>query len=509
MTDLKKYTVTSAQMRLAEEECERRGVSCAALMRNAGAAAAEVITQSGRVKTAVILTGGGNNGGDGFALAHGLKEKGVLTAVIMVCLPKTDLARDCYWQYKDDIDECVSYAEDKEAAFSLIKRADVIADCVYGTGFHGELKEELRELFSACGNSSAVRYALDIPSGCSASDGSADKCSFKADVTLALGAVKTGHLHIPCSSFWGDIKLLDIGIDAPCYKEYEAVICDDTLISCLKKRERITHKGSFGRLLCVAGGENCIGAAYMAVNAALKTGTGIVELASVREVTQAVAVNLHECVLLPLSSGKMTADSADKLCKAAKGASAIVFGCGMGNSEDTYLLFKALLQSTDCPILLDADGINSLVLHIDDLKDNGGRLILTPHIKEFSRISGIDTDVILKDKLKAAREFAARFGVHLLLKDAYSVYASPCGFTAVNMSGNAALAKGGSGDTLSGTIGGLLAQGVNIGDACMTGAYLFGSSAEYAAQSRSMSGIMPSELPALYPYLLKERFGVK
>lgn len=167
-----------------------------------------------------------------------------------------------------------------------------------------------------------------------------------------------------------------------------------------------------------------------------------------------------------------------------------------------------MIDNTSCPIVIDADGINSLAPHINELKDNTGRLILTPHIKEFSRLSGLDTDYILRHKLSCVKDFAVKYGVHVLLKDAYSVYASPDGFTAVNMSGNAALAKGGSGDTLAGTIGGLLAQGIETGNAVRLGAYLFGLSAQYAARERSMSGILPSELPQLYPYILREFYGI-
>ena len=184
------------------------------------------------------------------------------------------------------------------------------------------------------------------------------------------------------------------------------------------------------------------------------------------------------------------------------------FSVAVSASDEAYRLLKSLIENTDCPVVIDADGINSLAPHINELRDNTGRLILTPHIKEFSRLSGYDTAYILHNKLSVAKDFAEKHGVHILLKDAYSVYAAPDGFTAVNMSGNAALAKGGSGDTLAGTIGGLLAQGIETKNAVRLGAYLFGLSAQYAARDRSMSGILPSELPALYPYILREFYGI-
>lgn len=384
----------------------------------------------------------------------------------------------------------------------------IIIDCVYGTGFHGELAPPVRRLFSYCNGSAALHFSADIASGCNATDGNADEYSFRADMTFALGAVKTGQLYVPCSEFSGDIVLLDIGISEACFSEYDAELNGDSLASHFVNRSRITHKGTFGRLLNVSGSESCIGAAWMSTNAALRTGSGLVTLASVSEVTTSVATSLHECIYLPLGSKTLTSDCADKLCKNARTATAILFGCGVGNSDEAYRLLCALIDNTSCPIVIDADGINSLAPHINELKDNTGRLILTPHIKEFSRLSGLDTDYILRHKLSCAKDFAVKYGVHVLLKDAYSVYASPDGSAAVNMSGNAALAKGGSGDTLAGTIGGLLAQGIETGNAVRLGAYLFGLSAQYAARERSMSGILPSELPQLYPYILREFYGI-
>ena len=505
----KQFTVSPAQMKKAEAACESKGTTCAMLMRNVGSAIAGRISRLVKPCVCAILAGSGNNGGDGFALAHCLKKRGFTVNVILVgSLPKTELAKECYEEYKSDFSSVISYPDEPQKALEAVSGASVIADCVYGTGFHGELPADVRRLFAVCNKSAALRFSADIASGCNAADGSADEYAFRADMTFALGAVKTGQLYIPCSEYSGDIVILDIGIGEDCYSEYDAELNNDSLADHFVNRSRITHKGSFGRLLNVSGSENCVGAAWLSTNAALCTGTGLVTLASVKEVTTSVSSTLHECIYLPLGSGSLSADCTDKLCANAKTASAVLFGCGVGNSDESYRVLSALIENTACPIIIDADGINSLAPHINELKDNTGRLILTPHIKEFSRISGLDTDYILKHKLPVAKEFAAAHNVHILLKDAYSVYASPDGFTAVNMSGNAALAKGGSGDTLAGTIGGLLAQGIDIPYAVRLGAYLFGLSAQYAARDRSMSGILPSQLPQLYPYILREFFGI-
>lgn len=504
----KHFVVTPAQMKDAEGECERQGVSCAVLMKNVGAAIAKRLDEmlSLKNKTVVILAGSGNNGGDGFALARRVSERGARAEIVIVgAMPKTELAKDSYQRNMPFYSSVTSCESAPDAVFGLLDAADIIADCVYGTGFHGELPEVAARLFDYCNNCEGFRCSADIASGCNALDGSADKSAFCADCTFALGAVKTGQLYAPCSEKSGEIILLDIGISADCYAEYSAVLDNEELLRLFPKRKRISHKGTFGRLLNVAGSESCIGAAWLSTNAALRTGAGLVTLASVNTVTTSVSVNLHECVFLPLGCEKnIKAAEIDVILNAAKDATAISAGCGMGNSGDTYAVVDALIKNTDCPIVIDADGINSLAPHINGLRDNTNRLILTPHPKEFCRISGYELPYVLKNKLKAASDFAKEHGVHLILKDAYSVYAAPDGFTAVNMSGNAALAKGGSGDTLTGTVAGLLAQGMAIPDAVRLGMYLFGFAAELAAKKRGMCGILPSELPELYPYILND-----
>lgn len=500
------FVVTPRQMKSAEEKCEQLGRSCGTLMDTVGRVIAEKMSErySLAEKTAVILTGSGNNGGDGFAIAKNLTFYGCKAVIAMTAPPKTELAKSRYDANRSCFEKELLYSENPQAVYDELSAADFIVDCVYGTGFHGELDDSIKRLFDKCRESSAVKLSADIASGCSALDGSAANGAFTADITFALGAVKTGQLHTPCSVNSGEIILLDIGIMQECYEEYTALLNNEELFKLYPERKRISHKGTFGKLLIIAGSENCTGAAWMCANAALRTGAGLVTLCSVKEVTRSVSSTLHECVYLPVSdNGHMTAADSDIICNAAKNADAVVIGCGMGDSEDTYEILKAVINCTDCPILIDADGINSLSAHINELKDNKNRLIITPHPKEFGRISGMPISDVLKNKLSAAADFSSKYGIHVLLKDAYSVYCAPNGFTAVNMSGNAALAKGGSGDTLSGTIGGLLAQHMSISDAVRLGSYLFGAAAEKAAQQRNMGGILPSELPWLYPYILK------
>jgi len=502
-----KYVVTPEQMKRAEQNCELNDISLATLMENAGKAIAqstmELITSPEEAKV-VILCGGGNNGGDGYVVAKELSKQGVKVDAVCLAEPSTELCRDVFDRCKAHVSgTLLTTADESDVIRHRIDSADVIVDCIFGTGFHGEIEDEnIIDLISASNDSKAIRFSADIPSGCNAKTGEAAKTCFKADYTLALGALKSGHIHIPCSEYSGELILLDIGIPDFCYEEYKAIITDDDVFTKLPKRQRISNKGDYGRLLNIAGSENYVGAAWLSTNAALRTGTGLVTLCSVKSVTSAVSITLHESTYLPLTdSGQIKTEHINDILSAAENATAVLIGCGTGCNEDIAKITLSLIKYAGCPVIIDADGLNSIAPHINEIKDNNGMVVLTPHLKEFSRLSGCDMGYILKNKLSAARIFAKEYNVHLLLKDAYSVYADPKGFVAVNMSGNDALAKAGSGDTLAGTIAGLLAGGMEINDAAMAGAYLLGRAAEEISLTRDTRGILPSELPSYYGYI--------
>ena len=511
-----KYVVTPEQMKKAEAFCENNGTSLAALMDNAGKAIAGYtadflpIPEEAKI---VILCGGGNNGGDGFVAAKELSRIGANVYVMALSEPSTELCRDAFDRCKAGTSgELVTVSEGIDTMREYIQDADVIVDCIFGTGFHGEIEpvtenenpytvhiRPVTNIIKAANESKAIKISADIPSGCNALTGEAAKCVFEADYTLVLGAYKTGHMHSPCSEYSGELSLADIGIPDSAYKEYEAIVSEDSVIEKLPKRKRISHKGDYGRLLNIAGSENYVGAAWLSTNAALRVGTGHVTLCSVKSITTAVSITLHESTYLPLTDkSNIETEHINDILSAAENATAVLIGCGTGCNEDIAKITLSLIKYAGCPVIIDADGLNSIAPHINEIKDNNGMVILTPHLKEFSRLSGCDMGYIQKNKLAAAKLFAKMYNVHLLLKDAYSVYAAPDGFTAVNLSGNDALAKAGSGDTLAGTIAGLLAIGGEINNTVAAGAYIFGKAAEHAAIIRSTRSILPSEIPETY-----------
>ena len=495
------FVVDTKQMAEAEIRSEDKGVSRVRLMQNAAAGILEYL--KGRIGSLeehsfVLLCGSGNNGGDGVELAFLLRESGAdVTVIYTDKIPDTETAKACMAGHSAEFDKIFA-AQNINAALKAMERAEVIADCVFGTGYHGELPPVAAELFDHAAECGGFKLSVDIPSGVNGNSGVIAEHSFKPDVTLVLGAVKTGILNYPCSDFCGEWAVIDIGIGDECYCEYEAVLTDDRIYKMLPERKRGANKGSFGKLLNVAGCESYIGAAVLSSKAALRIGTGLVTLASVREAVRAAAVAVPECVFLNLpagSEGFMSIDAVKLIEAAAEKAAAITAGCGMGNCRETTEIVSALLSNKGkCPIILDADGINSISGNINVLKDNDRPIILTPHPGEFSRLTGYSAAQIQSDRLNKAKSFAADTGTVVLLKGADTVIAAPDGKAYVNTSGNNALSKAGCGDVLTGIIGGLAAQGADPFYSAVLGAYIHGHAADRLVKRTAAESVLAGDI---------------
>lgn len=494
------FVVSTKQMAEAEIRSENKGVSRVSLMQNAAAGVMDYLkVRFGRPEehSFVLLCGSGNNGGDGVELAFLLRESGASVTVIYTDkIPGTETARACMARHSSEFDKIFA-EQNMGAAFKAMERADVIADCVFGTGYHGELPPVAAELFDHAAGCCGFKLSVDIPSGVNGNSGAITEHSFKPDATLVLGAVKTGILNYPCSDFCGERAVVDIGIGDDCYCEYEAMLTDDGIYKMLPERKRGANKGSFGRLLNVAGCESYIGAAILSSKAALRIGTGLTTLASVREAVRAAAVAVPECVFLNIpagSNGFMSADAIKLLETAAEKAAAITIGCGMGNCGETAEIVSALLSKGKCPIILDADGINSVSGNINVLKDNDRPIVLTPHPGEFSRLTGYSAAQIQSDRLNKAKSFASDTGTVVLLKGADTVIAAPDGRAYVNTSGNNALSKAGCGDVLTGIIGGLAAQGVDTFYSAVLGAYIHGQTADRLVRRTAAASVLAGDI---------------
>ncbi len=494
------FLVNTAQMKAAEKLCDEKYISYSKMMENAGNAVSERILSLHNPCLAAILCGAGNNGGDGFVIAARLLENGFKVRVILVNgEPKTDCAREYFEKLPKDI--IYSFAENEQKCVTYVQNADIVVECVFGTGFHGALPESAAMLFDGA-NRRPARYAVDLPGGVDSDTGEFDKRCFRPTRTFMLAAMKKCVLVPECRDILGELEILDIGIPGGCFvNDFTAMTLGSGCRECLPRRAPSSHKGTFGRLLNIAGSLRCSGAAIMSTRAAMRTGAGLTTLAAPISVVKALCGAIPESTFLPLpetADGFVGEGAEDALRELLPRMNAVMIGCGLGNSENTRKITEYVIRNAGCPIIIDADGINSISQNINVLKERTGATIITPHPMEFSRISGLSVGEIGRDRISAAVRFSREYGVIVVLKGANTVVTDG-DHVFVNTSGNPALAKGGSGDVLCGMIGGLLAQGVDPIGAATNAAYCHGYAAELVSSNMPQACVLASDIIEALP----------
>lgn len=276
--------------------------------------------------------------------------------------------------------------------------------------------------------------------------------------------------------------------------------------SLLPARGEQTHKGDFGTLTVIAGSRRFRGAASLAVEAALRSGCGIVRLAAIEPVAAAAAAAVREAVFLPLPEGRdggIAAGALTPIPRELTGSRAILAGCGMGDTSDTAAAVGTLLSGVDVPLVLDADALNALKYEPDRLREAATPPILTPHVGEAARLLGRSADAVRRDRAAAASEAAARFRAVVVLKDYETVIASPEGLLSVCELPNSGLARGGSGDVLAGLISSFLAQGQAPAKAAELGVLLHALAGQEARRSLTARAMLPSDLIASLPAVFR------
>jgi NAD(P)H-hydrate epimerase len=490
------YLVTSEQMKIAEVNAVHRGVSLLTLAQNAALSCFNYISQiveqiQGR--SFAVLCGGGMNGSDGMLIASLLRQAGGEVLCIFVGDSfSAGLAQEVYAAYAPTL-ITTAYSSNEDAVKYTLQGAHIIIDCVFGTGFREELDYKTSELFNYINNScNCLKFSVDLPSGVNADTGQRASNAFVPNITLILGAYKKGLL---CQSpvggglcnrdYCGDYSLMDIGLIEQDYTHYEAKFTTPQILAHRPKRPATSHKGNFGKLLNIAGSERYIGAALLSTKAAVKTGAGLVALAAPEQVITAIAQAIPEAVFTRADLKSITTE--------IQTADAVSIGCGIGVSSDSRKITEFVIRTASCPIILDADGINSICDNINVLRENKS-VILTPHPGEFSRLTGLTVAEIQSNRIDCAKLFAKESGAVVVLKGVNTVIASPGGNVAVNPTGNAGLAKSGTGDVLTGVIGSLAAQGVALFEAAVLGVYLHGLAADKLAEGVPLSRITASDI---------------
>ena len=463
-------------MRLSDKATIDGGTPSLTLMQRAAEGIYNAIPFEQLESPRVLITcGTGNNAGDGYALACILKENGYNVSLLLM---ENRFSPDGEYYFNKCKEEKIFYSfyeSDTEIS------ADIIVDCLFGTGFKGEPRDNYKSLISKINESGAFVVSADINSGLNGDSG-LGACSVKSNLTVSIGSYKSGHFLNMAKDKIGALTNCDIGIkpiEAPYYL-YEK----EDAKKALPKRENHSHKGTYGYIALIGGSYEYSGAIKLAgiATCAMRSGAGVVKIAAPKTVADAVLPHVIESTLFPLSEkkGKIKFKK-QEIEKCLGGVKAVGIGMGLGQEGDNEKLIKFVLENYSIPVLLDADAINTLAKMDEDiLKNTKCTVVLTPHPKEFERLSKKPINEILDSPIEAAKSYAKEYGVIVLLKGTSTVITNGDDVRIVT-SGCPGMATAGSGDVLSGIITALLGQNpTEAFEMTCLGAYLNGKAGEIA-----------------------------
>jgi NAD(P)H-hydrate epimerase len=482
---------------------ERLGLPSLVLMENAALGVVDAIgRQYPEAESAAIFCGPGNNGGDGLAVARQLATRGYAVEIFVVDGGRP-LAGDAALQLAvcrrlglamQQLPPDASAAA-LAAALAAAREHDVVVDALFGTGLARPLTGLFARLVEGLNEVPRPRVAVDIPSGLSGSSAELPGPHLLADLTVTFAAPKVAHVFPPAADAMGELVVADLGFPPRLVEEAEGdlhLLVGEELRGLLPPRARDSHKGDFGHLLLVAGSLGKAGAAVLAARAAVRAGAGLVTAAVPAPILPILHLGSVEAMGVPLPAGEpaedgdptaggaLTAAAADVALRAAAGKSALAVGPGLGQQAETVAAIRRLVAGAALPLALDADGINAFAGRAEDLAQRRAPTILTPHPGELGRLLQTSAAEVQADRPAAARRVAAATGAIVVLKGSLTLIAAPGGGLYVNPTGNPGMASGGTGDVLTGILGGLLAQRLEPLDAACLAVYLHGLAGDLA-----------------------------
>ena len=509
--------VDAETMRAIDEEAIKDyGLPGIALMENAGRGIAEVILKTFpnlKDKKVAILCGKGNNGGDGIVVARHLQNNDVKPSVYLFADEesiKGDAATNLnVWKEMGGVVHSILSEADLKLHNISIIHSMVLVDALFGTGLKTEVKGVYSEAISLLNRLNVPVVSVDSPSGLDCSTGKILGEAVKADITVTFGLPKIGLLIHPGAEHAGKLVTTDIGIPSSIIERTDSpysLLDDSHIRRSLIKRNTEFHKGDGGHLFVLAGSQGKTGAASLASMAALRVGAGLVTLGIPDSLNPIMEEKLTEVMTCPLTETKektvnLQAFSAIK--KALKGKRALALGPGISTHPEVKKLVLKLVEEVDIPIVLDADALNCVADNIEIFKNRKSPVILTPHPGEMARLTKTSSSKVQEDRLEMARSFAVKHSVTLILKGSRTLIADPKGHIYVNPTGNPGMASGGTGDVLTGMIGGLLCQGYSPLDSATIGVYLHGLAGDRVAEKNGMVGLIASDLLEELPGIIK------
>lgn len=501
---------------LEAQTIDNLGVSGAILMENAGIQVVRVLGEEfGQLsgKKVTILAGKGNNGGDGFVIARHLINLGAEVKVLLFA----DEAR---------------ISGDAELNLGILKRmgqklipietenlnilrvamvwADFVVDAIYGTGFQGAVSPELAAAMEIVNSSKKDVVSVDIPSGLEANTGKVHNKAIKAKVTVTFAFPKVGLYINKGPIYAGKVQVVDISIPKNVVDTFsfkKSLITEELVKGQMPDRSFDGHKGTYGHTLTIAGSPGMTGAAYLAAKGALRSGSGLVTLATPKSLNPILEVKLTEAMTIPLPEnprGVLSVESIEHLLPFLDKVNVVALGPGLGQDPDTAQFIYDLLPEVKVPIVLDADGLNALAKKIGLLAGIKAPLVITPHPGEMARLLDISIEEVEKNRVQVAQRTAEEWQVTVILKGAPTIVATPQGQLYINTTGNPGMATGGTGDVLTGLVAGFIAQGLNVSMAAVLATYIHGEAGDLAAIEKGYMGLIAEDLLEKLPSITKK-----
>lgn len=505
--------VTAAQMRKIDKDTiEGIGIPGIVLMETAGSEIVRAIERHYPTAQRIgVFVGKGNNGGDGLVIARQLAHAGREVQIFLVSPAESftgeahtnlDIAKSLGLQIEEILTDSTSIHA---------IRCELLVDTIFGTGLRGAVQEPISNIINAINNLSIPILAVDLPSGLDADTGDPLGTCVQADRTVTIGLPKRGLLVHPGAEFAGKLEVIDIGfpqqvIDAQNIKVHWTTQKDAA--KWIPPRLPASYKGSYGRVLVVAGSIGMTGAAALTSEAALRTGAGLVTLVIPKSLNPILEVKLSEVMTLPLpetEAGSLAESSTSAILEYAKKTKSILaIGPGLSQHPETVTLVHQLInenrkQELGLRIVIDADGLNALAQATELISLLGPEAILTPHPGEMARLTNTPISTLEANRIGTAEDFTNEYGVTLVLKGAPTVIANPDGNVWINSTGNSGMATAGMGDVLTGIIAGLAAQNVPSETAAVLGVYLHGLAGDIAAERLGMHGLIAGDVLQAIP----------
>lgn len=483
------YIVTKKEMQAIDAyTMDKIGIPSAVLMERAALSVVEEIERlnasHGRV---LIVVEGGNNGGDGLAVGRILLERGYKVDIYYIGgFEKVSQGFQQQWSILHHMG--VRFRKtipNKEYA--------VIVDGIFGVGLSREVQGVQKKAIEAMNHMDAIKVAIDIPSGIDATTGEVLGTAFYADYTVTFGLKKLGMFFLDGIDACGTVICKPIGFPAQAVAHVKPMIYayDNSDLDKLPKRVNNSNKGTYGRVAVIAGSKNMSGAAFLCSKAAYSTGAGLVKIYTHESNRTILQSQLPEAVMMTYDDYEGALACIED---ALQWATVIVVGPGLGVDTVSERMLYELLMNAEVPMVVDADALNILSNNIELLRTSSVQIIMTPHMKEMSRLIQRPVEEIAKNRFVIAREFAKKMQVTLVLKDAKSIATNGGQQTYMNLAGNNGMSTGGSGDVLAGIIAGMLAGGLTLADAARMGTYVHCRAGDLAAEHKGNYAMLASDI---------------